>query len=365
MESMSEDALLLLAYIILALLLSFLCSIAEAVLLSITPSYTEAMREQHPERARHLIRVKQQNLDRSLAAILTLNTIAHTVGAIGAGAKATDVFGSAWFGLFSAVMTLLILFLSEIVPKTIGALYWDRLVWPTVHFVRSLAVLLYPLVWLSERVTRIISRGREVQSFNRDEFLAMTRVGEKSGQVNRSESRIIQNILRFGELKVADIMTPRTVVSALPESAGLGEAARHFASVQFSRVPLYGGDIDEITGFVLREDVARAAAAGGDSLRALRREIYAVPENMPLSNLLDQLLKNRRYIAVVVNEYGGTAGLVTLEDLIETLVGIEIVDEVDEIEDMRLHARRLWQERVKALGVAGEEPAPTPPGTGS
>ena len=195
------DVAALVAYVLLALVFSFLCSVAEAVLLSITPSYIVGLREKDPRLAELLQRLKIDNVDKSLAAILTLNTIAHTVGAIGAGAKATAVFGSAWFGLFSAAMTLLILFLSEIIPKTIGAVYWRGLVRPAAQFVRFLILVLYPLIWVSEGLTRLIAHGKDVQVFTRDEFLAMADIGEKAGKIAETEGQIIRNLFRFGKLK--------------------------------------------------------------------------------------------------------------------------------------------------------------------
>jgi CBS domain containing-hemolysin-like protein len=348
------DLLELLGYVSLALFFSFLCSVAEAVLLSITPSFIEGLRQHHPGRAERLYRLKHESVDRSLAAILTLNTIAHTVGAIASGAKAAQVFGDAWFGVFSAVMTLLILFLSEIVPKTLGTLYWHRLTGVTGWFVLAITWGLYPVVRVSEWMTRAISRGRPVHIFSRDEFLAMSRVGERSGQINASESRIIRSLFRFGELKVRDIMTPRPVVSALSEDMTLAEAFEYTDRRPFSRLPVYRGDLDHITGFVLRDEILLAVARGGSQggLTPLLRPLAAVPEALPLPALLERLLENRQQIAQVVDEYGGTLGLVAMEDLVETLVGIEIVDENDRHEDMRQLARRLWRQR---RGVSGEE----------
>jgi len=353
----ATDVALLVFYICLALIVSFLCSIAEAVLLSVTPSYIESEKSIHPTRAALLKRLKQDNVDQSLAAILTLNTIAHTAGAIGAGAKAAVVFGSAWFGLFSVVMTLLILYLSEIVPKTIGAVYWARLAGPVAYFVRGLITVLYPLVWVSERLTKVIARGETVHIFSREELLAMARIGEQSGHINTKESRIIQNLFRFNVLFTGDIMTPRTVLSALPEDQKIEEAIEFLTNTQFSRIPLYREDIDDITGFVLRDDVLlkHSQDRGKEALVSLKRSIHIVPNTMPLSMLFDCLLEQRQHIAVVVNEYGGTEGLVTLEDLVETLIGAEITDELDKVEDMRTLARRLWKERAQALGIAGDE----------
>jgi len=351
----STDLLLLATYVLLALTFSFLCSVAEAVLLSITPSYIEGQREKRPRHAALLKRLKQDNIDRSLAAILTLNTIAHTIGAILAGAQATKLFGSVWVGLFSALMTLLILFLSEIIPKTIGAIYWPRLASPTTLFVHALTIILYPIVWVSERLTHFISRGRKIHSLSRDEFLAMTRVGEQAGHIHDNESRIIHNLLRFESLKVKDIMTPRTVVSALPEEMTVQEALKRAAQNPFSRLPLYKGSVDNVTGFVLRSDILLKKLQGqdDDQLKSFKRAILAVPAAVPLAVLLEHLLKGRQHIAVVVDEYGGTSGLVTLEDLVETLMGVEIMDEIDKVEDMQILARKLWADRAQALGIDG------------
>jgi CBS domain containing-hemolysin-like protein len=352
-EDTNADVVVLVTYVLLALGFSFFCSVAEAVLLSITPSYIEGQKEKRPNRAALLKRLRQDNVDRSLAAILTLNTIAHTVGAIGAGAKATVIFGSAWFGLFSAGFTLMILFLSEIVPKTIGAVYWSKLVGPTSLFVNTLVVFLFPIVWISERMTKFISREKDMHIFSRDEFIAMASVGVKTGQIRSKESRIIQNLFQFESLKVADIMTPRTVISALPEDMKIIDSLKQVAQTPFSRIPVYRTNIDNITGFVLKDDVLilTAQKRGDDKLITLKREILSVPESVSLTVLLERFLKDRKHIAIVVNEYGGTDGLVTLEDLIETLMGMEIMDETDDVEDMRVLARKQWVERAKAMGL--------------
>lgn len=350
---MSNDGLLFIIYVLLALVFSFLCSVAESVLLSITPSYIEGQKERRPKHAALMKRLRQDNVDRSLAAILTLNTIAHTVGAIGAGSKATVIFGSAWFGLFSAVMTLLILFLSEIVPKTLGAVYWIKLVSPISYFVNALIVVLYPIVWISERLTKFISHGKDIHIFSRDEFIAMAQVGVETGHIHDKESRIIRNIFRFESLKVDDIMTPRTVISALPEDMMIIDSLKQVAQIPFSRLPLYTTHIDDITGFVLKEDILINAAQkrGDEKLKALKRDIFAVPESVSLTALLERFLKERQHIALVVNEHGGTDGLVTLEDVIETLMGMEIMDETDDVEDMRALARKQWKERAKEMGL--------------
>jgi CBS domain containing-hemolysin-like protein len=348
-----SDVILLIVFVSLALVVSFLCSIAEAVLLSITPSYIEDLKSKHPKLATLLQRLKQDKVDQSLAAILTLNTIAHTVGALGAGAKATVVFGSAWFGVFSAVMTLMILFLSEIIPKTIGVVYWSRLVRPTAYFVYMLTILLFPIVWLSEKLTRLFAQGKELHLFSRDELIAMARVGEQTGHIHNRETRAIRNLLRFESLKIVDIMTPRTVITALPEDMAIKDALPEVTQSPFSRLPVYQTDIDDISGFVLKDDIllGKAQGRGEQKLKSLKRDIHTVPESASLSSLLERLLKDHQHIAMVVDEYGGTIGLVTLEDLVETLTGMEIMDETDNVEDMRALARKQWAERAKKLGL--------------
>jgi CBS domain containing-hemolysin-like protein len=356
------DVVLLAAYILLALVFSFLCSVAEAVLLSITPSYIAGLKEGRPKLATLLKRLKQDNVDQSLAAILTLNTIAHTVGAIGAGAKATAVFGSAWFGLFSAVMTLMILFLSEIIPKTLGAVYWRQLAGFTAIFVRGLILALYPLIWLSEGLTRLIARRKNLHVFNREEFVAMAGIGEQAGEINPNESRIIRNLFRLGKLTAKDVMTPRTVIVALKADATVAEAMTSAPESVFSRLPLYRTGLDDIDGFVLRDDLLLALARDQHDLKLekLRRDIQTVSGDMPLSGLLEFFLDQRQHIALVVGEYGGTRGLVTLEDAVETLLGSEIIDELDPVEDMQAYARRLWAKRAGALGLRVGSPDEAP-----
>jgi len=349
----NTDVVLLVSYILLALVFSFLCSVAEAALLSLTPSYIAGLRDGKPKLAALLKHLKQDNIDQSLAAILTLNTIAHTVGAIGAGAKATVVFGSAWFGLFSAIMTLMILFLSEIIPKTIGAVYWRSLAGPTAQFVRGLIWSLYPLILISEALTRLIARGKSAHIFSREEFVAMAGIGERAGEIDPRESRIIRNLFRFDSLTASDIMTPRTVISGLPQGMSITEALDAKPSMTFSRLPLYQANLDHITGFILKDDMLNAKAQGrGDvKVKTLKRDIKPVTGNMSLSNLFGFLLDKRQHIALVVDEYGGTKGLVTTEDVVETLLGMEIVDEMDRVRDMQAMARQQWAKRVKTLGL--------------
>jgi|UniRef100_UPI0040486393 CBS domain containing-hemolysin-like protein len=351
--SMGGDAFLLVLYVVLALVFSFLCSIAEASLLSITPAYVAGLREKQPKKAELLRQLKGEKIDQALAAILTVNTIAHTVGAIGAGSKATAVFGSVWFGVFSAVMTLLILFLSEIVPKTLGAVYWREVSGATAWYVNFLIKAMYPLILVSEKITKWIASGKQTGDFSRDEFVAMAGLGHEMGHINERESKIIRNLFRFKLVQTSAIMTPRVVVSALQADLTVDEALATLQKITFSRLPIYSQHVDAVTGFVLREDllIAQNEGRGSAPVGGFRREIVAVLDTLPLSKLLETLLQERQHIALVVGEYGETEGIVTLEDVVETLLGIEILDEGDEVEDMQLLARQMWKKRAQRMGI--------------
>jgi CBS domain containing-hemolysin-like protein len=363
-DATRADVVLLLLYVLLALVFSFLCSISEAVILTVTPPFIEGLKDDKPRLSQRLWKLKVDNVDRSLAAILTLNTIAHTVGALGAGAKATVVFGNAFFGLFSAIMTLMILFLSEIIPKTLGAVYWRSLAGMTAIFVQYLIWAMYPLILISEILTKWLARGDKAHSFSRDEFIAMANMGEQAGQLKEDESRIIRNLFMLDKVTAEDIMTPRPVIEALQEDMTVAEASERTVEVPFSRLPIFGENRDDITGFVLKDDILLYHAQGQSdvTLDQLQREIPSVPENMPLRKLLEFLLEQRRsHIALVVDEYGGTEGLVTLEDAVETLLGMEIVDEVDENVDMQVLARNRWKKRAREMGINPDQALEPPP----
>lgn len=345
--------ILLIGFVSLALIVSFMCSVAETVLLSITPAYIESLRQKHPRRAARLRQLRQEKVDRSLAAILTMNTVAHTVGAIEAGAQSAIVFGSTWVGLFSAIMTLMILFFSEIIPKTLGAIYWPRLTGVTTWYIRTLIFLMYPLVLASEGITRLITRNKTIHNFSRDEFIAMAGIGKQSGEIDEQELRIIHNLFRFRSLKITDIMTPRTVISALPESMSVAEARQIAVNKAFSRLPVYNKDADDITGFVLKDELLMPhnEAAQRVRLKEMKRPIQCVPDSILLPRVLEQFLQQRLQIVMVVDEYGQIKGLVTLEDVIETLLGMEIIDEMDSVADMQAWARQQWARRAAVLGV--------------
>jgi CBS domain containing-hemolysin-like protein len=349
----STDVILLLLFVVLALFFSFLCSIAEASLLSITPAFVAGLRDKNPKRAELLRQLKGEKLDQALAAILTVNTIANTVGSIGAGVKATAVFGSDWLGVFSALMTLLILFLSEIVPKTLGAVYWREVCGMTALYVNFLIKAMYPLIYVTELITKLISRGRKTGDFSRDEFVAMAGLGQESGHLNERESAIISNLFGFKSLKTSAIMTPRVVVAALKSEMTVDEALVKTSSVPFSRLPIYGDNIDEVTGFVLREDLllAQSRGQGQQAVQAFHRDIVAVLDTLPVSKVLETLLQERQHIALVVGEYGETEGIVTLEDVVEALLGSEILDEGDRVVDMQSLAQQLRRKRAERMGI--------------
>ncbi|MEQ8509421.1 MAG: hemolysin family protein [Rhodospirillaceae bacterium] len=352
---------LLIIYVSLALVVSFLCSISEAVLLSIRRSYVLTLKEENPKTATMLSGLLEE-LDRPLAAILSLNTIAHTVGAAGAGAQAAIVFGDAAVGVFSGVLTLLILVLSEIIPKTLGATHWRALA-PVVG--RSLVILialLKPFIWLSELITSVITKGKASIAFTREEFAAMVDLGAKQGQLESHETNVFINIMKLDRLQVRDIMTPRLVMFSVPETDSVAAFTDAHATQPFSRIPVYADTPDEVTGFVLKNEVLTRFAQGDKdvALRDLVRPIPTVIETLSLSVLFETLIENRNHIALVVDEYGGVEGLVTLEDVVETVLGLEIVDEHDTVEDMRALARKKWRARAAALGIDPQSLQDTP-----
>ncbi len=341
---------LLIFYLTLAIAVSFLCSILEAVLLSITPSFV-ALKERKDSKTGLLLRTLKKDIDRPLSAILTLNTIAHTVGAAGVGAQAQVVFGNAYVSITSAVLTLLILVFSEIIPKTLGANYWKVMAVFAAKTTNILIWITYPFVLLSKGITKSLSNGEKGPTLSREEFSAMAEQGVEEGVFEEGESTIFKNLIRFSSLKVKDIMTPRIVVIKFQEDTKIEEALSE--KLHVSRVPVFGKNEEDITGYILKLDLYSNLAEGNQSktLKEIKREVLIVPESISLKMLLESFLEKQEHIAVVVDEYGGLSGVVTMEDVVETLLGIEIVDEIDAIEDMQKLARRKWRERAKKLGI--------------
>jgi CBS domain containing-hemolysin-like protein len=348
--------LLLIVYISIALGFSFLCSIAEAVLLSVTVGYIAVMEEENRPSAARLRNLKE-DINKPLAAILTLNTIAHTVGAAGAGAQAMTVFGSASLGAVSAVLTLLILVFSEIIPKTIGAHYWQSFAPATAHVVSILVWLLYPFVKLSELLTSSLTDGPGLKGFNRDEFSAMARVSWEDGLLEKQEWKILMNLLSMHKIHIEDAMTPQSVVFSIPESLTVAEYCEQFQSERFSRIPVYDKSIEAMDGFVLLNDILLASSRGEGEQRVseYKRELPALLDTFPLSKAFNHLLQQRANILLVVDEYGNMQGILTLEDTLEAILGLEIIDEGDKSRDMQELARRFWRRRAKKQGFEPEK----------
>jgi CBS domain containing-hemolysin-like protein len=344
--------LLLTVYILIALGFSFLCSIAEAVILSVTHPYISLL-DQEGNRAAPILREMKQKINDPLAAILTLNTTAHTIGAAGAGAQAAVVFGSGYVGIASGVLTFMILVFSEIIPKTLGANYWRQLAPATAYTLRFLIWTLYPFVVMSALLTRMLSRGHSSGLFHREEFTAMAEVGIEEGKLDLHESLILKNLFLLRDTRVTDVMTPRTVVFSLDETLQVKDYFEKHHSSRFSRIPVYREDRDHITGFVLRSDLLLSHSRGNSEnrLEVYRREIPALPETSSLQVAFEFFIEKRSHIMLVVDEYGSMSGILTLEDILETILGIEIVDEGDRIDDMRKLARRLWRKRANRMGL--------------
>ncbi|WP_029891262.1 CNNM domain-containing protein [Polycyclovorans algicola] len=346
---------LLIVFLLLALVISFACSMWEAVLLSVTPSYVTGAIAKGSTTGKLLAEFKK-DIDRPLSAILTLNTTAHTVGAIGVGAQANVLFGSAGLDLFglslsfeaiiAGAATLAILVFSEIIPKTLGASYWQKFVPFTVTSLKVLIWVLYPLVRMSEGLTRLLKKDGDRPVFSRHDFLAMAEQGQNEGRLDDSETEVIRNLMAFRETTARAIMTPRTVVQAVRADTVISDFLARDDSATVSRLPVYRDEIGTVSGFVLRDDLLAAAARGEQTqpVSNYQREALFVLDRMHLPVLVKRLTQSRTHLAVVVDEYGVTQGVVTMEDVIETLLGLEIMDEADTVADMQALAR----ERVGA-----------------
>jgi CBS domain containing-hemolysin-like protein len=336
----------LLAYLFLALFVSFVCSIMESVLLSTSQSFLIVKHERGHKWAKSFIDMKI-NVDKPLSAILSLNTVAHTVGAAGVGAQAVKVFGESYFGLISAILTILILVLTEIIPKTIGARYWMKLTKSSYFTIKTMIYITFPLVVMSSFITKIFSKNKNEQTTSREEIAALASIGADEGLFSDKENKIIQNILRLKNVKVTEIMTPRVVVAAANENLSLQEFLKNKDYLKFSRIPVFSDDEENITGYVFRQKVFENLAENKRDIKLIdiKRNIIIVPGSMVLFSLWEKLLEKKEHIALIVDEYGGLDGIVTMEDIIETLLGLEIVDEKDTITDMQKFARERWEAR--------------------
>lgn len=353
---------LLIIYAAISICFSFLCSIWEAVLLSITPSFVNTELQKGSSLGRSLNRFKE-DIDRPLSAILTLNTIAHTLGAIGVGAAATKYFAGdvpfeslsflTYDMIVAVVMTLLILFLSEIIPKTIGANNWKSLTPFTVKSLSFLLTALAPLIWVSQWITKSFKKDKEKSVLTRTDFLALADVAKTGGALAESESSIITNLLGMDTLKVQDVMTPRTVMQMIDENTTMDHYYKDYQPMRFSRIPIFSDKPDEVTGVVLKDDILKHMIEGNkeEKLSSIKREVKMINQDKSLKELFDFLTFESSHLAIVHDNYGSVTGVVTMEDLLETILGMEIVDESDNITDLQQYARKSWEERAKKLGI--------------
>lgn len=349
---------MLIVYFCLAILVSFACSIFEAVLLSVSQPFIATLKKTQPATGKRWEKLKTQ-IDGPLTSILTLNTIAHTVGSIGVGKEVAGLahgsgYGGWIEGMTAALMTFAVLVLSEIIPKTLGAKYWRRLAPVVGLLLEKLTWLMTPVIWF---IRLFGGSGHGEAEFSREELKVMADIGQKKGKLQEGESRILKNLLQMRDIEARDVMTPRVVVFSIPEGMRVEEFMQQYEACPFSRIPLYRETPDRVAGFALRDDILLAAAKerGSDSLSEYSRPIHTVSESMPLTEVFDQMVTNRYHIALVVDGYGGLAGLVTLEDIVETLLGLEIVDEADTKADMQQFARSQWEKRAKKLGLSIED----------
>lgn len=339
---------LLVTYLVITLVTSFLCSILEAVLMSTPISYI-SMREEEGSKSAKIFKKFKQETDRPLAAILSLNTIANTAGAALVGAQAAEYFGSNYLGLASAILTILILIFSEIIPKTIGTTYWKQLMSPATRIIRALIVIMHPFVILIKLITKWITPKEVEATVSREEVSAMANVGEEEGVIEENENKIIQNIIKLDNIMACDVMTPRVVAAIAPETMSLRDFYDNDDYLHFSRIPVYAESKEFITGYVLRSDALEELADDNfdKTLSQLKRDILFFNEEQSISSVWEDLLKNKAQIAVMIDEYGCFQGILTLEDIIETILGLEIIDENDEVSDLQQFARDRWQKRQK------------------
>lgn len=362
---------LLLFYGIISIFFSFLCSILEAVLLCVTPTFINVKKKENKGYANDLETLKK-DVDRPLIAILTLNTIAHTVGAILVGVQAKvayiELYGSQttsilgieftedlMVGVVSSIMTLFILVASEIIPKTIGATYWKQLANFTT---KALKVLIFPLkwtgiLWLLQLTTKLIGGKGHGSVLSREGFLVMADMAHEEGVFLESESKVIKNLLTFKDVMAKNVMTPRTVMKTENENTTVEDFFNRNLNLRFSRIPVYSDSEDNIKGLVLKDEVFKEMALGNGSkkLSEIKRNIIIINRDLEIPKLFEQLIETKNHMALVVDEYGTVSGIVTMEDVIETLLGLEIMDESDNVSDLQIQARKNWEARAKKLGI--------------
>jgi CBS domain containing-hemolysin-like protein len=329
--------------------ISALCSVLEATLLSTPISYITGLEEQGVRGAKRLKRLKQ-NSDRPISAILCINTIANTVGASIVGSLVMDVYGSALVGVFSAVFTLLILIFSEIFPKTVGSYYWRTLAIPASTIIDAMIFIAYPIVLVMEKLTRLISSNSHQVSVSREDISAMVSVATEEEVIEKEEKKMIQNLLKLDELTAHEIMTPSAVV----EMAEGNMTIREFydSDLSHSRIPVYDEENDEyVIGYVLRQEILEKMAEDRFTTKLIdiARPIMSFSEETSVGDIWEKMLAKKEHISVILDEYGSLRGIVTLEDVIETMLGHEIVDEKDEVVDMQEYAKEQWKKAQEDL----------------
>lgn len=340
---------LLFVYLAFALGVSFLCSLLESVILSVSWPHINLLIKKG-KKGGQLLKSLKENIDRPLAAILTMNTVANTVGAAGVGAQVLTVYGKTWVAIASGCLTFVILVFSEIIPKSLGAAQWKRLATPCAFIIKFLITAIYPIVLFLEMISDIFaSKDGGEESLSREEMIVVAETGVQEGILFEKETRVIKNLLRLNAILVEDVMTPRSVVFALKTGTTVGDVARNHSPIFFSRIPVYNKDLDDIIGIVLRFKIIEATSNDqhGRTIDEFMTPIHSVCETRSIASILDEFIKRREHLFVVTHEHGGTAGIITLEDVIETLLGVEIVDEFDSVEDMRKFALEQWETRKK------------------
>lgn len=337
----------LLVYFFIALVVSFLCSLLESVLLSVSHAHIAVLVKEGSKRGNLMFSLKE-NINRPLSAILTINTIANTVGAAGVGAQTYSVFGSSWVAISSIILTLSILFFSEIIPKTLGANYTKSLVGFTAYMVRILIFLVFPMVFIGEKISKILSRDSQDNSkASRAELIAMAELSEDEGAIDSQEGDIIENLMKLDNILAEEVMTPRSVIFSLSNEDTVGQVVNKYSPLVFSRIPIFKNSLDQVIGFVHRYDLVNKQAEDkfDVTMNSLMEPVHTVKDSDSVSTILDQFVKRRQQIFIVEDEFGTTTGLISLEDAIETLLGVEIVDEHDSVVDMRKLASAKLEKR--------------------
>jgi CBS domain containing-hemolysin-like protein len=335
---------LLIAFVILSIAVSFICSILEAALLSITPSYIAQQKLTKPELYEKL-KILKDKIDQPLAAILTLNTVAHTVGATGVGAQVTVVFGDGYLGIASAIMTMLILIFSEILPKTIGARYWPSLVPVLPTMLNGMIFMLKPFIWPSDQVMKLFGGAHQDHDL-RQEIKALTILGRELNKLDEDEQRVIANILDLHDIKIREIMTPRTVCESAKPNEALSSLIERVKKHRFSRYPVLDDDENPL-GLVFRYDMLEFDE--NHTAADIMKPVKVVSDMVSAEQLMSQFMRERQHMALVYDEYGSWLGIVTMEDVIESILGQPIMDETDDIPNMRRFAKRRWEHKQKQL----------------